>query len=126
MQCPMCHHNQFTIIDGYITEHLQDDYRSIVIGSGKTIPSIILVCSQCGFMIQHSLGVLGILNNEGEINSRVIAFIPKLKKHFKAWKGHQNCSSRNRLCRSKYSNPTQPTSPCNRGRCNTRKSITDK
>ena len=63
MECPICHHQQFTIADGYVVDSIQDDYKKIILGSGKMIPSILLVCTQCGFISKHSLGVLGLLNN---------------------------------------------------------------
>lgn len=65
MCCPMCHNTHFTIVDGYMAEQIHDDYRNIVLSVGNILPSVLLVCSRCGFMSRHSLGVLGFLNEEG-------------------------------------------------------------
>ncbi len=68
LECPMCHHQQFTIADGYVVDSIQDDYKNIILGGRKMIPSILLVCTHCGFISKHSLGVLGLLDNkENEI-----------------------------------------------------------
>lgn len=61
--CPMCHKGQFTIVDGYVLETLQNDYKNLIIGGGHLIPSVIIVCNNCGYLSQHSLGVLGLLND---------------------------------------------------------------
>lgn len=70
MECPFCHQGKFTLIDGYITDSVQKDFINLVIGSKTTLPSVALVCNNCGFISQHSLGILGLLNseeNEGQI-----------------------------------------------------------
>lgn len=61
MECPICHNRNFALLDGYINDSVQDDYHIQIIGTKKAIPSIGLVCSNCGFLSQHSLGVLGLL-----------------------------------------------------------------
>ncbi len=60
-ECPICHNNHFTIVDGYLVQGLQDNMNSIVLGNGPMIPSIAIVCIKCGFMSQHNLGVLGLM-----------------------------------------------------------------
>ena len=46
-----------------VLEALQNDYKNLIIGGGPLIPSIIIVCNNCGYLSQHSLGVLGLLND---------------------------------------------------------------
>lgn len=58
--CPMCGHSHFTIADAYITNVLQDDFSSVSIG-GPAIPALAILCSNCGFISQHALGILGLL-----------------------------------------------------------------
>jgi ribosomal protein S27E len=60
VQCPMCGHNNFAISDAYISNSLQDDFQNIVLG-GPSIPSIAVICTNCGFISQHALGVLGLM-----------------------------------------------------------------
>lgn len=66
LSCPMCHQHSFIIADGYINNTMQDDIKMVHLG-GTSIPTIAIVCSNCGFVSQHALGVLGLLpNNEKE------------------------------------------------------------
>lgn len=60
-ECPICHSQSFTIVDGYLVQGLQDNMNSIVLGNGPIIPSVAIVCIRCGFMSQHNLGVLGLI-----------------------------------------------------------------
>ena len=64
LECPMCHNNSFTIVDGYIVQSVQNDKNNIVLGNGPMIPSMAIVCNNCGFMSQHNLGILGLLKKE--------------------------------------------------------------
>jgi hypothetical protein len=69
MICPMCQQNQFLMSDGYINNIIQNDLSSFSIG-GPSIPSVALICKNCGFVSQHSIGILGLLpkgkNNKNE------------------------------------------------------------
>lgn len=62
--CPMCGTNQWAMADGYFTNSLQFTLTSMQFG-GPSIPTIALVCGNCGFVSQHALGILGILPSEG-------------------------------------------------------------
>lgn len=66
LACPMCHRNNFIITDGYFNSSINANLQSMVLG-GASIPSIGIVCANCGFISHHALGVLGLLNqNEGK------------------------------------------------------------
>lgn len=65
LECPMCHKNNFVILDGYFNLPINANYKGVVLG-GPTIPAIGIVCANCGFISQHALGVLGLLNNADE------------------------------------------------------------
>ena len=62
LRCPMCGKGPFTFVNGYLYNHVQDDYKHVVIGS-QGIPTAVIVCSNCGFMSQHALGAIGLLDN---------------------------------------------------------------
>lgn len=71
-RCPMCGNTHFIIADGYFNTFLQDSIKNISLG-GDSIPSIPIICSKCGFISMHALGILGLLpkqndneNKEGE------------------------------------------------------------
>jgi hypothetical protein len=60
--CPMCGNRNFILADGYFNNIMQTDFQNFVLG-GPSIPTIATACSNCGFISQHALGVLGLLNN---------------------------------------------------------------
>lgn len=61
--CPMCGNQHFVVADGYFVNTIQNSLRGITLG-GPNIPTISIICSNCGFVSQHALGVLGLLNDE--------------------------------------------------------------
>lgn len=68
MECPICHRESFSLLDGYISDSVQENYRIQTIGSKTIIPSVALVCNNCGFISQHSLGVLELMNKDEELS----------------------------------------------------------
>ncbi|PIQ42618.1 MAG: hypothetical protein COV52_02345 [Gammaproteobacteria bacterium CG11_big_fil_rev_8_21_14_0_20_46_22] len=58
--CPRCRNNNFTLMDGYFNQVIQQGVSNIQL-SGPAIPSVIVVCNKCGYMSQHALGVLGLM-----------------------------------------------------------------
>ena len=58
-KCPICHSSSFTIADGYLANTLQDNLNSIQLG-GTFLPSVALVCTNCGFTSLHNAKILGI------------------------------------------------------------------
>lgn len=68
--CPMCGNKNFSFVDGYIRNSVQDDTQSLIIG-GKNIPTVAIVCQNCGFVSQHAIGMLGLLKeNVGDENDK--------------------------------------------------------
>ena len=63
LSCPMCQNKNFIMADGYFNNNMQTDFGSFSIG-GPAIPTIAIICSNCGFVSQHALGVLGLLPKE--------------------------------------------------------------
>lgn len=58
--CPMCRHNSFTMLDDYLTKNLQPNFHELSIG-GPVVPTVAIVCTNCGFISEHALGVLGLV-----------------------------------------------------------------
>lgn len=58
--CPRCGHKSFTLLDGYFSHPLQANISDLVLG-GISVPSVVVVCTNCGFLSQHALGSLGLL-----------------------------------------------------------------
>lgn len=61
--CPRCGNNNFTLLDGFFNQPIQAEFGGMVLG-GPSIPSVVVVCTRCGFLSQHALGVLGMLPKE--------------------------------------------------------------
>lgn len=61
--CPMCGDAHFTIADAYLLNTLHTDFNSVTLG-GPSIPSLAIICKNCGFISQHALGMLGLLPAE--------------------------------------------------------------
>lgn len=58
--CPRCGNGFFSLIDGYFSTTVQASPIGLQIG-GVTVPSVVVVCNQCGWLAQHALGSLGML-----------------------------------------------------------------
>jgi len=67
LPCPRCGNQQFTLLDGYFNQTIQTELKGMVIG-GPSVPSVVVVCTRCGYMSQHALGALGLLPKEGGKN----------------------------------------------------------
>jgi len=67
LPCPRCGNQQFTLVDGYFNQTIQTELKGMVIG-GPSVPSVVVVCTRCGYMSQHALGALGLLPKEGGKN----------------------------------------------------------
>ena len=68
--CPMCGNKNFAVADAYFNNILQDDFSSLQLG-GPSIPTIPVICTNCGFIAQHALGVLGLIKkDEGSHGSK--------------------------------------------------------
>lgn len=61
--CPICHQSKYSFVDGYTVDPVQEDYKGIQLG-GKIVPSVMLVCNNCGHIDRFSLGVLGLMEKE--------------------------------------------------------------
>lgn len=61
--CPMCQAKSFTMAEGYFMNTMQTDLNSIAL-SGQAIPTIGIICNNCGFVSQHAIGRLGLLPKE--------------------------------------------------------------
>lgn len=72
LPCPRCGNKNFTLLDGYFNQTVQTDLKNLknLLIGGPSIPSIVIGCSRCGYLSQHSLGVLGLLPIEETKNER--------------------------------------------------------
>lgn len=66
--CPLCRQSGFQLFPGYFVNIVQQDIGVVKL-EGKSIPVVILMCKNCGFVSQHSLASLGLLP-EGKVGGR--------------------------------------------------------
>ncbi len=59
-ECPLCKKNKFTLAGGYFAHDLQIDLQNRQIG-GVNIPTVPLICTNCGFIAEFAAGTLGLL-----------------------------------------------------------------
>ena len=58
--CPRCGGTSFSLMDGYSTQPVQATQTGVVLG-GQILPFVTVICNKCGYMSQHALGVLGLM-----------------------------------------------------------------
>lgn len=68
LTCPICQNKSFSMAEGYFSNTLQADFKSLALG-GQAIPTIGIICNNCGFVSQHAIGRLGLLSKNEEIKS---------------------------------------------------------
>ena len=59
--CPRCGQSDFTIAEDLSLVTLNSNLGSVAIG-GPAIPVALVVCSNCGFLSQHAIGVLDLVD----------------------------------------------------------------
>jgi len=63
LKCPMCGNQQFVLVEeGFTARDISRNYEQRQIG-GQGIPSISIICTNCGYIADFSIGVLGLLTN---------------------------------------------------------------
>jgi len=65
--CPMCKEKQFAMQSAYLLNTLHEDLDNISFLQGRGIPTIPIICGNCGFISQHALYPLGLLTEEGDL-----------------------------------------------------------
>lgn len=58
--CPRCNNKNFTLVNGYFKQIIQNDLKNTALG-GPSIPFVMTVCVNCGFISQHALGAIDML-----------------------------------------------------------------
>lgn len=59
--CPMCKQRKFNLLDGFIRIHIQSAPAKAFVLGGPSVPVVAIICENCGFMSQHALGALDLL-----------------------------------------------------------------
>lgn len=57
LKCPMCGGNNFTLINGFFINAVQEK-PNVFQFSNKSIPTVSIACTKCGFLSQHAMTLL--------------------------------------------------------------------
>ena len=60
----MCGNSSFQLVSGYFSNVIQPHLSAGMLLGGPAIPTAVIVCTKCGFISQHALGVLGLLPSQ--------------------------------------------------------------
>ena len=55
--CPMCGNQHFSLVDGFLSNSVHSDLNVVNLG-GAAIPTVSIICTNCGFISQHALGII--------------------------------------------------------------------
>lgn len=62
--CSRCGNNKFTMGKDYLNQkvckdlNLENPTSDVYMGPPSTLPTIIVICDNCGYLMQHAIGVL--------------------------------------------------------------------
>jgi hypothetical protein len=60
MICPSCGIGDFGLLDGFMNHTISDDPETVTLG-GRYVPTVVLVCANCGYLSEHAAASLGII-----------------------------------------------------------------
>ena len=66
-KCPVCTNNQFSLAGGFTADFLVDEIQSGLVIGGPFLPSVPIVCTNCGNTFFLNAKILGITEEEGKI-----------------------------------------------------------
>ena len=69
LECPFCKQKNFTLVGGYFAHDLQEDLQNRRIG-GVNIPTVPLICTNCGFIAEFAAGTLGLLPKQSDNDNK--------------------------------------------------------
>lgn len=67
--CPRCDHKNFSILDGYFNHSVQTSIEDGMVLGGQSVPIVVIICKNCGYLSQHAVGALGLLNTKSGDNN---------------------------------------------------------
>lgn len=58
--CPACNKKEFTLLNGYFHDTIEEGVSSYGDFYNAFIPSIVMICNNCGYIRNHAVGSLEI------------------------------------------------------------------
>jgi predicted nucleic-acid-binding Zn-ribbon protein len=65
LACPRCGSKEFSLENGFVLHTLAPTTSIIALGT-PAIPVAVVICQNCGFISEHALGALGLLDSSQE------------------------------------------------------------
>lgn len=65
LRCPICSSTGFVLADGYFAHDIQPDLSSRRMG-GPNIPTVPVICKNCGYLMEFAAGTLNLLPKKDE------------------------------------------------------------
>lgn len=62
--CPRCYVNSWNLVDGFVNHPMSDIPGQLILG-GPSIPVVVVVCDNCGYLAEHAVGKLAVLPLQG-------------------------------------------------------------
>lgn len=66
LPCSRCDQDKFTLLDGYFKPIIKSSLTDDVDYKMPSVPSVVLICNNCGYIIQHAMGMLELIPRETE------------------------------------------------------------
>ena len=67
-KCPMCGESKFVVADTYTVNNLYSDIDDVG-SSARTLPCALMICANCGYISQHALGALGLMQEAKDVTA---------------------------------------------------------
>jgi hypothetical protein len=64
VSCPMCKNKNFVMAEGLFNNYLSSDPEREQSIGGPSVPTVAIICDNCGFTSQHALGILDLLKDK--------------------------------------------------------------
>lgn len=69
LKCPVCSsptapHRKLILVDGLFNRSIQKDVSGGIVIGGPTVPTVGVICENCGYVMEFSIGALGLLNQK--------------------------------------------------------------
>lgn len=61
LPCPRCTNPNFTLFDYLLSHSVYARSGAFIVG-GPSLPVLVVICNRCGFVAEHALGSLGLMD----------------------------------------------------------------
>ena len=66
LQCPVCHSKEMMLSDGFYYHPINKEVSGNLVIGGPSIPTVAVICKNCGYFMEFAVGILGLLPKKEE------------------------------------------------------------